>query len=64
MLQVTKAVIDKAIRIAAQYGMNSSSAMDEAFSDELGFGSTDMLTREVLKELHSIGLMLHHNIKD
>lgn len=63
LMQITKEILEKSVKLVKTYGLDPKRAMDEAYSDELGFGSTDMLTASVLDELHMLGLMLHHTIK-
>jgi hypothetical protein len=62
MLGATQDVLNSALNLTKEYGMDHKRAMNEAFSNEIGFGSTDLLSIEVLEELHALGLMLHHKI--
>ena len=62
MLVGTLDVLQSAMKLAKEHKLDHVQAMNEAFSNEIGFGSTDFLSIEVLAELHSIGLMLHHKI--
>lgn len=63
MMLATKQVLDRALMLRKEHKLEPKLALDEAYSDEIGFGSTDMLSASVLEDLHNLGLMLHHTIK-
>lgn len=62
MLATTQNILNKAIKLAKEFNLLPADALNEAFSDELGFGSNDLFTMTVVDELHTIGLLLNHKI--
>lgn len=63
MLKGTQDVLNKAMTLRNDHGHSLTEAINESFSDEFGFGSTDNLTYDVLCELHLLGLLLTHKIE-
>lgn len=63
MLKGTQDVLNKAMNLRNDHGLSLAEAINEAFSDEFGFGSTDNLTYDVLCELQLLGFLLSHTIK-
>lgn len=62
MLTATQDVLNRALKLSKEFGYGPAVAVAEAFSDEIGFGSTDMLSSKVLDELHTLGLLLEFKI--